>query len=481
MWNHLEPHSAKLEEVFEPLYEKATAYERLWSIAELRLAEQDIHWLRSWFNYLTPKNTENWIKSVMLTSFPGKAYATYRQMFGSLLICVGAEVCREASREDSVWPTIRGLLPDSHALRRELFLSNGQPSCLTKDLITDAVRSLNLRHAMDLEGTQQWFITIKLQYGFTYRGAKNRLAEWLVNLGSPHAVQYLNSRSVNSELASESFQSLWRALTQYRRDLISEAEIRSTLHSNPWIRAHWIDDLLMEAKARIEVLGVGDWQDADAESVEKGVAQEVFCPISGLALVWPSGKTPRLMIDLDRDAIGEETHETDAQELDIHVDRSKITRWLRQEDGNWSGEGAIYAEPDSKKRQPNLNPRILAVRSPSGETLVEWDFTDSGFSEQVLVFDLDKSRIAKSGEERLEPNRHYAIVCDRKCEIHGCIPVETFDRTGLPKKAIRLPVPLNENICMTYDEFVLWQPVRSPELTAQNWPMAPPASATSSD
>ncbi len=133
MWTHLEPHSAKLDQVFEPLRAKAAHAERPWSIAELRLPEDEVGWLRSWFGCLTPESAENWIKSVMLAKYEGDAFATYRQMFGSLLICTGAEVCREESNEDSVWPAIRSILPDSHALRHELFLSNGQPAPLTKD------------------------------------------------------------------------------------------------------------------------------------------------------------------------------------------------------------------------------------------------------------------------------------------------------------------------------------------------------------
>ncbi|MFQ5330396.1 MAG: hypothetical protein ACE5D4_10465, partial [Thermodesulfobacteriota bacterium] len=229
MWTHLELHSAKLEQVFKPLCDKAAEFDRAWSIAELRLPENDIIWLRSWLGGLTPESIKNWIYSLMQAKYEGNASATYRQMFGALLICAGAEICREESREDSVWPAMRSILQEFHALRDELFLSNGQPSPLTKDFISDAVRALNLRNAMDIEGTQQWFVTIKLQFGFTYRGAKNRLAEWLVNLGRPHAVQYLDGESESSGLTSESFQSLWRALTQYRRGLILETEARTTL------------------------------------------------------------------------------------------------------------------------------------------------------------------------------------------------------------------------------------------------------------
>lgn len=461
MWTHFNPCSAKLEQVFELLRAKVTQYDRAWSIAELRLAEDDVKWLRSWFRYLTPEITENWIKPVMHAECEGDAFVTYRQMFGSLLICAGAEVCREESKEDSVWPAIRNMLPDSHSLQQKLFLANGQPTLLTRDIIEDAVRALNLRHAMDIEGTQQWFVTIKLQFGFTYRGANNRLAEWLVNLGRPHAAQYLNGESEFPELTSGSFQSLWRALTQYRQGLINETEVRTTLQRNPWIKAHWINDLLKEAKVRIETLGTGEGQAEETEIYEQEVSEEELCPIASIALEWSQGTVPRLRFQLDRQAIEDEIAGTDVRELDFYIDGRRLSRWLWQKDGAWASVESIYAEPDKYKEQPNLSPRTLAVLSRAGESLVEWDFADSGLSEEVLMFDVERKRMIKSGSERLDPNRQYAIICDRKCQLQGCDPVETFERDGISRKVIRLASPLGENLCITYDDFVLWQPVRS--------------------
>ncbi|MFQ5885424.1 MAG: hypothetical protein ACE5IO_10040, partial [Thermoplasmata archaeon] len=398
----------------------------------------------------------------MLAKPEGDAFVTYRQMFGSLLICAGTEVCREERNEDSVWPAIRKILPESHALRQKLFLANGQPTSLTRDIIEDAVRALNLRHVMDIEGTQQWFVTIKLQFGFTYRGAKNRLAEWLVNIGRPVAVRYLlNEESEFPELTSESFQSLWRALTQYRRGLIEEVEVRATLQRNPWIKAHWINDLLEEAKARIATLGTGEWKAEETGMYEEEVSEEELCPIAGIALEWSQGTAPRLRFQLDRQAIEDEVAGTDVKELDFYVDSKKLSRWLRQRDGSWAGDEYIHAEPDKSKQQPNLSPHTLVVRSISGETLVEWDIAESGLSEEVLVFDLERERIVKAGSERLEPNRKYAIICDRESELQGCDAVETFERSGISRKAIRLPSPLDENLCITYEDFVLWQPVQA--------------------
>jgi hypothetical protein len=464
MWTHLEPHSAKLEQVFEPFHAKAAQYDHAWSIAELRLSENDVKWLRSWFGCLTPESTENWTKSVMFAKYESDVFVTHRQMFGSLFICAGAEVCREESREDSVWPAIRSIFPESHALRYELFLSNGQPSPLTKDAIAGAVRILNLRNAMDIEGAQQWFVTIKLQFGFTYRGAKNRL-------------HYLNGESEFSELASESFQSMWRALTQYRRGLIEETEARNTLQRNPWIKAHWIDDLLKEAKAKIATLGTGERYEEEAEAYEEEVPEEELCPIVGIGLEWIQNTAPRFRFQLDRQAIEDEVVGADVGDfLDFCIDGRKLCRWLRQRDGSWAGVDHIYAEPDKYSEQPNLNPRTLVVQSSSGEYLLEWDFADSGLSEDVLVFDLERERMVKAALERLEPNRRYAIVCDRKCDLRGSNTVETFERNGISRKVIRLALPLNENLSITYEDFVLWQPVKAESDQLPRFPLSLTAS-----
>ena len=467
MWGHLESTSAKLEEVFEPLHKKAMEYNRPWSIAELALSGDDIKWLRTWFDALKPSSTENWIKSVMLTKLSGQGCATYRQMFGSLLICLGAEICREESREDSVWPTIRNILPWSHELRGELFLSNGQPSTLTKDLITDAVRALNLRHAMDIEGTQQWFITIKLQYGFTLRGAKNRLAEWLVYLGRPHAIQYLEGCPLCPELASKSFLALWQGLTQFRRGLITESQMCETLQNSPWVHKHWIDELLIEARSRIDTLGYGEPPEGDGAFEINEDDKETLCPISTIALEWKQGDSPRMILSLDKEIIEEETCSLNMSELDFFIDGNKIGRWIRQKDGSWSGKESMYAEPDAQKKTPNLNPQVLSIRPRTGDTLIEWDFSDSGLAEQILICNLDNHTLVDGRMVNLDANTHYAILCDCECKIEGCTPVEEFQRKGVSRKAIRLPIPLSDNICISYNDFILWQPVRPAQTETQ--------------
>ena len=460
MWTHLELHSAKLEQVFEPFRAKALQFDRPWSIAELGLAKDEVDWLLRWFSHLTPESIEIWFKSVSPQKIGSEMFVTSRQMLGALFVCAGAEICREESSEDSVWPAIRRILPKSHALQSELFMSNGQPTLLTKTIISDAARALNLRNAMDIEGTQQWFVTIKLQFGFTRRGAKNRLAEWLVNLGRPHAVQYLNGESEFPELISKSFQSLWRILTQYRQGLIDDMQVRDALRSNPWVKSHWTDDLLKQAKAKIATLGTGI---SDVQPADTNVQTEECCPLLDIRLKWPPNETPRIGFKLDRVAIEEQISGESVTELDFYIDGSRICRWLRQRDGSWAGPDNIYSEPDNSRKQPNLNPQVFTVQTRSGDTLLEWDFSDSGLLDETIIFDLKDEKMLEAGFEQLQPNRSYAIVCDRDCEIQGCVPSETFERNNIARKVVRLNPPLEENLCLAYGDFVLWQPLLSQE------------------
>lgn len=460
MWENLDPRSTKLEEAFGPLQREAARRDHPWSIAELRLTEDDTRWLREWFARLLPKEAEQWISQ---TSFSGCDVGTgvpHYQMLGALLVCAAAEVCREESTEDSVWPATRRILPGPGALRDMLFLSSGQPSSLTKDAIADAARVLNLRHVMDIEGTQQWFVTIKLQFGFTYRGAAKRLAEWLVNLGRPHAVRYLDGESDYADLASESFQSMWRVLRQHRRGLITESEVRTTLQRSPWIKDHWIDSLLEEATARIATLGADEHRPEEASADEQEAPGDELCPIAGIALEWRQGETPRLQFCLDRSAIEGALADTDLSELDFYIDGTRVCRWLRQSDGSWAGSTYLHAEQENYRQQPNLSPRTLVLQARSGQSLAEWDLADSGVSGDVLVFDLESERMVSAGSERLELNRRYALVCERECEIRDCAPVEVFERSGVSRKVIRLPSPLDGDLCVSYGDFVVWQPVQ---------------------
>ncbi|HPJ98395.1 MAG TPA: hypothetical protein PKW60_02815, partial [Candidatus Hydrogenedentes bacterium] len=447
MWVGLDS-NASLPEVYSPLHGLAN-FEQVWSIAERRLPGAAVNALCTWLQQQTAERLRQWVLAPRFETVDGK-HATTSQMLGALLLCAGAERCRELSNEDSVWPTIRRLVPQSS----DLFLYNGQPSALTRDAIGDAVRALNLRHAMDIEDTQRWFITIKLQYGFTYKGARNRLAEWLVNLGTPQAVQYLAHGPEG--LSCAQFKALWTTLKQFRQGRIDEADARTALTANPWIKPHWIEELLREATARIETLGRGD---SEVGAPRELIEEETVCPLTGIWLNWPDRQPPSLNLSLDKDVVSEQVGESpELGRIDFVVDGKRKAYWTRTNNHDWNGVTEIRIDDAPVTDLP----RTLLVQSRAGETLISWDFADSGLADDLIFFDLDHNRIVRGQMERLDPNTHFALLCDTGCEITGCSVVQTFQPANARRKLLRLPVPLSENVMVHFADFVLCQPVREP-------------------
>ncbi len=445
MWDRL-PLEADIEQVFNGLQDKAVEFARPWSGAELQLTEAEVQWFRDWF-----RNVHLRIGS--------SAWGKKRTMLGAILVVLGAEVCRRESREDSVWPKIGGLLPRSSALWSWMFYpANGQPTVDMTEGIADGVRALNLRNVIDQEGVQQWFSTIKLQFGFTLSGVRNRLPEWLAGYGRPHSVDYLIGQLGGADLESKTFLSLWKALIQYRRGDIDEEQALLVLRNSPWVLPDWGPLLLKKAREKIE-LGYGDRNGVSISGQSNDSSSEGFNPIVRVLLDWPPGKEPRLRFELDREGILQELETSDTNELTFHVDGRRICQWRLQSNGSWSGSQWLAAEQETQAKQPNLRPHTLTVCSGAGDILFSWDFADCGLSEDILVFNLDDSGLFQP-EIRLHSNRNYALVCGKGCVLTGCEPIGRFQTAS--RVVFRLPSPLNENIALQFSDFVLWQPVRSP-------------------
>jgi len=450
MWNHLSTHHTSIEEVYAGLEQKSKEFDRPWSVAELKLSEADVDWLGLWFAALPREAT--------LTSANLLGHGLPRDKFAALLIVLGAERCRRTASEDYVWPVVRKLLPSDHPLTAELFLSNGQPSYLCRLAIDEAAHGLNLRNAMDIEGTQQWFMTIKLQFGFTYRGAKRRLAEWLVGLGAPLSVQYLSGLVGTTELMSTTFLNTWRTLRQYRREVISEEDARDALAKSPWVKEDWLSDLLVEARTHVAA-DRGDWDPEVSRSDSMASTPEERGPLERIALSWPTGGSPRITFRLDREAVAEQCRSAQCSELDFYVDGQYTRRWVLQSDGSWDGPESIPAEPGTNPERPNLAPKTLSVRSGNGDVIQQWDLADFGLKGDAFVFDLDEGLLLEFGEDQLNPSGHYAMLCDRAYSLDGNVAPETYDRPGSARKAIRLPTPLLGNLRLIYEDFTIWQPV----------------------
>ena len=149
------------------------------SLCELRSGEEDYRRLCDWFGKLQPWQLGRWLTGInsrrVALELEGEAFS-YAEVTGCLLLLLASETARREAREGYVWAAVRRPFPNS--VERALF-AHGQPREAFKDAMEASARKLNLRHVYGQEGTQEYYLSVYLQFGFTRRGMA-RLANWLV-------------------------------------------------------------------------------------------------------------------------------------------------------------------------------------------------------------------------------------------------------------------------------------------------------------
>jgi hypothetical protein len=355
-------------------------------------------------------------------------------MFGAVFLAATSEVCRAGSPESQVWPDVVKVIPGDSELRRKMF-PGGQPSTALKAAIRAAVNRLQLRHAIDKAGTQEYFETVKLQFGFTWRGGSRRLAEWLVGQGVPYSVRWL--RGIDGhDLASHSFQAFWSVLQRYRREVIDDADAERALADTPWIRKPWIKDILIQARARRDTLG--DSEPGDAVPPAQTTV-DLDWPFQ-IGLSW-EGSKPKLEFRLDQDRHIADGIDTD---VDFQIDNRTVARWLRQRDG-WTGPTTIES--------PTVNPRLLRVVTRDG-VRQEFDITQTALADEIVVFRLSDGSMLDASTA-LYPDRDYALLYDNDLKLAG---LQTPSIPCGARRLHRLSRPWPEDIRLMLDDLVFWEP-----------------------
>lgn len=185
--------------------------------------------------------------------------------FGLRLLLAIIYVARREAKEGQIWPAVRAGLDISVQVTNLLFHSgNGQPRGEVKALIEKTCRHFRLRHIFGQDGTQEWFGSIYLQFGFTQRGFTRMLPEWLMGYNQPNTIGRLLD---DPELKSESFRKLWEALLSFRRGNAAEAVTRRIISESPWVLPVWADELLLAAKKKLH-LSPSTYRSASGEAGE---------------------------------------------------------------------------------------------------------------------------------------------------------------------------------------------------------------------
>ena len=252
---------------------KLAGMQRPVSLCEIGPDEDDYIWLSEAAAQLSPYRLSRWLDgtgSRRTALHLDQLNLSYREAVGCLLLLIASESARRNAGEGYLWPAVRGAFPS--AVEQYLFIQ-GHPRREFKDALEAASRKLRLRHVFGIEGTQNYYLSVYLQFGFTRRGLE-RIADWLAGVPVSESVAYLLGDGYKgSTLSSPSFFSLWNALKDFRRNNIRETAARRILSRSAWVLPDWVDGLLEQAVRSRELRNYE--QDADlAEPLPQGFLTE---------------------------------------------------------------------------------------------------------------------------------------------------------------------------------------------------------------
>lgn len=381
-----------LQEAVTAIFERAEELHlrsRKWSLAELQLDYDDYIWLCDWTHSLSGKTAELWLveRPWQMLSI-GNRECPYATAMGILLLLFTTETARRKATEGNLWSIFQ--LDCFHKSTTHVLFTGGQPTRTYKDALERGARWLNLRHVFGIEGLQQWFDSVYLQFGFTFRGFHRRLPEWLVGQGGTQAIQHL----LEGPLRSDSFRTLWDALRNFRRKNLRAEQLKSRLANNPWILPEWIEDLLTQATARIEI-GAG------AETDREELVDEVVPFVTEPILRWDSPHAPQFLCYITNLAQFELTEPT----YYVMINGQEYTQLERSADGIYT----LY--PSEEIILPSTFPILVTTLISSTGLVIAsnplslWDNNDG-----VTVFRVPSGKRIDAWQDMMHSEAAYCII-----------------------------------------------------------------------
>lgn len=223
------------------------------SLAEAALSESDYRWLRDWAAGLEGATAHSWVSLGWDTHrVDGKSWSA-REVLGLLIMALACEVGRREATEGVLWNVVNRCFRP--AAQGELF-AQGQPRRALREALEGTALKAGLRNVFGQEGTQAWYLSVFLQFGFTRRGLA-RLPYWLSGDTPSHSVGELRG-------TSGTFQVLWRTLEGWRRGNIKQEAARRKLLENPFLLPEWVDETLEAARSTVAWGCTGEDPDGDA-------------------------------------------------------------------------------------------------------------------------------------------------------------------------------------------------------------------------
>jgi hypothetical protein len=324
-------------------------------LCEARLDKAEFEWLTCWASQ---------VAAARLSDVLGHA--------GLVLLTFIAEWNRRNSEGDTVWRGLAGLFGNEGA-RARLFTSGGDAQSFTRGLIEDTARRFRLRHAFDEshDEAQRWYITIQLQYGFCRQQVEENLAEWLRGHPVTEAMRRLSEPG--GHYRSRSFQQLFADLRYFRRDYLTEVDLRRTLEVSPWVLPAWIDRIAALASRR------------DDPSTSE--AEEVLEVLSPPRVEWDADLGPYAVCRV----LGLDRLQPEASRYHLRHEGRLLASWFRQADGTY------FADRKEVELPLDRPEAVVRLEDATGECVFVQTVAFWSASEEVQVLPLGRF---------IEPVRH---------------------------------------------------------------------------
>jgi hypothetical protein len=416
------------------------------SLAELKPGGEDFDWLSRWAVSLTGGLVERWLRSPAEgIDLNGRGRLAGDEAIGLLLMLLASERARRFAAEGSIWSAVREAFEGR--ARSVLFDGMGQPTFDHKQAIERAARRLQLRNVFGELGTQNWYVSIYLQFGFTRKGI-NRLPLWLSGGATTESIRILLGPAV-----SDSFCDLWFALRALRLNNISVEQARKAIEVSPWVLGDWADDLLRLARARPE-LGTA------AEAVPVSTVEVTELPfLSEPRLIWDPPGTPAIQLDV----INLADRDLEADHYDVLVNGEPGARLLRQPNGTYLATSSIRCEASSHEFVGVL---VSAAGEPVDTQQIRvWEPAD-----EVAAFDMATGRQIDPWRDAMSTERTYALLASSDLILTPEPQVSTPICEG-QYRLYMLPKSWPEELQICLGDALFWEPYLG---RGQRIPESPP-------
>jgi hypothetical protein len=335
-----------------------------YSLCEAIISETEYTWL------------VDWAKGVRSGYFVGAI-----PYGGLVFLTFVSEWNRRNSPGDTVWQGIAEHFEHPQT-RARLFNASGDPNSFTRELTRETACRFHLRHVFDREHADKmrYYLTIHLQYGFSQEQMRQNLGNWLGGHSVTAAMQRLLEPA--GRYRSRSFKRLMDDLRSFRRDYLTEIDVRRMLTSCPWVLPEWHDDILVWSQ-----LPGGD----------RPPPEETLEILAPPRLRWDHERGPvasSRLLDLGR------FQPTDSRYHLRHEGRL-LASWFRQKDLGY------FADRSEVELPPDRPQAVVQLEDASGESLVVQTLTIWDEVEDVQVLPLGRMI---EPEARTELDKPFVIL-----------------------------------------------------------------------